>query len=116
VQLAGFSVVTEELNEEPDIPTAATLESATQFARRQFDPFRTSPHPPSDSNSQEKRYEQRTKRRFACHVAQDAQWHSGLSGCFNRIPRSATRIFQSIKRFSRGRFRLDFGIQTIERG
>jgi hypothetical protein len=71
-----------------------------------------------DGNSQQERNQQRSKRRFARDITQDAQWHTGLSTRFYRAANSIDCPFHSFGDFRYGGFRRWNGIQAFvgERG
>jgi hypothetical protein len=66
-----------------------------------------------DDNSQQERDQQRTKRRFARDITQDAQWHPGLSTHSYRTANSIDRPFHGIGDFRDGGFRFWNGIQAV---
>src|SRR5271156_5163952 len=66
-----------------------------------------------DGNSQQERDQQRTKRRFARDIAQDAQWHAGLSTRFYRAADSIACPFHGVGDFRDGGFWLWNGIQAF---
>src|SRR5271156_3376527 len=66
-----------------------------------------------DGNSQQERDQQRTKRRFARDIAQDTQWHAGLSTRFYHAAHSIDRPFHGVGDFHDGGFWLWKGIQAF---
>jgi hypothetical protein len=57
------------------------------------------PRSPADRNSNEKSQQQRTERRFARDVAQNAERHSGPPARLDRTFGSANSIFQCRRHF-----------------
>jgi hypothetical protein len=66
-----------------------------------------------DGNSQQERDQQRTKRRLARDVTQDAQGHPRLSTRFYRAANSIDCPFHSLGDFRDSRFRFWNGIQAF---
>jgi hypothetical protein len=66
-----------------------------------------------DGNSQQERDQQRAKRRFPRDVAQDAQWHAGLSTRFYRAADPIDCPFYGVGDFLDSGFRFWSGIQTF---
>jgi hypothetical protein len=64
----------------------------------------------SHGNTQQKRSQQRTKRRFTRYVAQDAQRHARFSTLIDRVADSTGRAFQGFGGFRNRGLRLRSGV------